>query len=234
MRRWLTLFIFMLLLSILGWWVYDSPAFRVADFTMTGLSEVGRNDVLNQLGQVEGKHFAEVMLSQPVERLLQHPRIKDAQVSVQFPSRLYISIQERQSIALLPYHNNYLSVDEEGRILQLLTTPVNNLPLITGLQLPLLTVGEAIPSTPNSMAAMKVLQQMSPEDRQRVDYIDVSNAVRVMIKMSGYSNLIDVGEGAYLNGSLDYLFKILKYLQERDMTEGNILIGEKTISYCAP
>ena len=237
MRKWLSTTLVVVCVGFLCWWIYSAPLFRVHEYTVTGINQLSRNEVVVQLGNVEGMHFITAYFQPLAEKVQQHHRIKAAQVSIQFPGILHISVQERVPIVAIPFHNSYLIVDEEGYVLDIQPT-LSTLPSLTGLHIPLVSLGERIPLTPNFLAGVRVLQQLDSAIIQRLDYVDVDNALRVLLRMDGYETLIDVGDGfvtsTAMSQNMAYIFEILKYLQDEGRSAGVLYVSERSISYSAP
>ena len=235
MRRSLVMLITVGLLVGIGWWLYSAPVFRSIELAITGLETLGEADIYNHLNITRDKHLFELMMDQPQALLLKHPRIGSATVQVQLPARLMISIKERRPIALLPYHGNFLCIDNEGKVTQLLTgsTQSSDLPLMIGLRLPIITVGDQLPNSPNLQAGLRVLSQLGILYQKQLAEIDVSSAMQVMLR-SQDNVLIDVGEGLELAGKSAQLLDALSYVRQNNLHNGIILVGKEIITYCAP
>jgi len=237
MRKWLSIILTALCVGLLCWWVHSAPLFRVHEYTVTGINQLSRNEVVAQLGNVEGMHFINVLFQPLEEKVQQHHRVRSAQVSIQLPGRLHISVQERVPVVAIPFHNSYLIVDEEGYVLDV-QSALSTLPTMTGLHIPLVSLGERIPLTPNFLAGIRVLQQLDSVISQRLDYIDVESAMRVLLRMNGYETLIDVGDGfvtsTAMSQNMAHIFEILKYLQDEGRSAGILYISERSVSYSAP
>jgi len=219
-----------------GWWIQGSPSFRVSSFGIIGVQSLSKAEIVQQLGEIEGRHILLVMLNRPADRLLLHPRVKEARVAFHYPSHLQVEITERTPIALIPYYNHFLVVDEEGRVLDLLTSissRTSSLPLVTGLNLPLLSVGETVTVTPNFLAAVRVILHLDPQVLLQTVEIDVSSALQVILRSSD-NITIDVGEGHSLNGMSSNLLLLLEYLRGEQSFEGQILMEDGVFVYCAP
>ena len=235
MRRSLVMLIIVGLLVGIGWWVYSAPVFRSIELAITGLETLGEADIYNHLNITRDKHLFELIIDQPQALLLKHPRIGSATVQVQLPARLMISIKERRPIALLPYHGNFLCIDNEGKVTQLLTgsTQSSDLPLMIGLRLPIIAVGDQLPNSPNLQAGLRVLSQLGILYQKQLAEIDVSSAMQVMLR-SQDNVLIDVGEGMELAGKSAQLLDALSYVRQNNLHNGVILVGKEIITYCAP
>ncbi|MCL2498657.1 MAG: FtsQ-type POTRA domain-containing protein [Symbiobacteriaceae bacterium] len=227
------LFLVFLALSLVGWGVIEAPGLHVVSINISGTNTLTRREVLQQLGEVEGWHFTRLWVQNPALRLVLHPKIKEASLSLEFPSTLNIAIQERTPLALIPYYNAFLCIDVEGKVIDLVATPrwsEGPLPLLTGLVLPLVTVGEFLPMNPCLVAGIRVLSQLGAEHRIQFAEVDITSPFRVILRSSD-NIIIDVGEGYDLYLKSNYLLEVLAYVRSANLTGGKILVGQDTITY---
>ncbi|MFY9944177.1 MAG: FtsQ-type POTRA domain-containing protein [Desulfobacterales bacterium] len=137
--------------------------FRGSRIVVQGTDRLGAEDVLAQSEIHLGDNILAVNLRLVRGKLLAHPWIADAQVRRDLPDEICIRIQEQQPLAILEVGRKFL-LNAAGEIFKA-WEPEDpaDLPLITGLALSDVSVGDA-PRSPPFAAVMEILQiQEDPE-----------------------------------------------------------------------
>lgn len=114
-----------------------SSGITVKDVYLQGRVRVTNDEIMDLLKPYEGKSFFQIPLDQLHAQILELPWVKSATVFRQFPSALYISIVEREPIALWQTENGYFPVDKEGAMIDSRDISFSYLPLIVGEDAPL-------------------------------------------------------------------------------------------------
>jgi cell division protein FtsQ len=117
----------------------DSPLFEVRKVTITGISRIAEEEIIELAGLGAGMSTWQLSLGRVRRMIEAHPRVLRARVSRDLPSGIVIAVVERPVAALLPYYASFLEVDEQGRVLGLAET-LPMVPVITGVE-----VGRALP-----------------------------------------------------------------------------------------
>jgi len=122
-------------------------------------------DVVNSSGIRPGQHLFEIKPYFIAEKLQKHPAIKKADIRLKYPNEIYLFISEYQPVAILnisknttfinsesPSKKNYILIGYDQRLLkqltidQLLNSPHNRLPLVSGLKLKSFQLGSLLNS----------------------------------------------------------------------------------------
>jgi cell division protein FtsQ len=110
-----------------------AAGFRVDEIVITGRSHVPQDQILKRLGAAHGASIFSVDLEEAKAALLEIPRLKEARVSRRLPSRIVVSIAEREPVALWQYNKKISLIDADGVILSSDNLDAyGDLPLVVG------------------------------------------------------------------------------------------------------
>lgn len=134
------LFGFLLVLALYSF--SQSAFFRVKTVKITGLERVTADEVQRATGISPGVNYWRVDRREAASNLEALLRVKGAAVTRVFPDEVVIEIQERKLVAVIPFRDTFLELDETGIILGFLDNLVEvGVPVITGLEPSNLAVG---------------------------------------------------------------------------------------------
>lgn len=150
------------------------PYFRLAQIEISGMEIVKEEEATHLLQEPLGKPMVFLLASPKKERLMQHPWIKEAEITYVFPNRMEIAIVEREILAYLPYYGNLMAVSADGTAL----TICQDLPrlelLFSGLELPFLAIGEKIPGAELMQDLQEIVAKMDDHFKDMVSEIRYS------------------------------------------------------------
>lgn len=181
----LTLASFVLLVAVLL--VLVSPLFGVREIVVEGTRVLSATQV-RELARVRpGQSIVLLDEARIRERLLLHPRILRAEVKREWPARVIIRVTEREAVALLPAGSIFLALDQAG-IPFGLADPAKEkeLPIITGLELPIPTMGVPLthPELKVALAAVTALPAALAGKVAEVHVTGEGPAARVRLYLS--------------------------------------------------
>ncbi len=114
-------------------WVTTSPRFAVHRVEFAGLERVDDAAVGRIVADLEGQNIVLAPLETYEARLESHPRIADARLRRVFPDRIAVEVTEREPVALV-FTDTFYEVDRDGMVMPPDdTTPLLDLPVISGL-----------------------------------------------------------------------------------------------------
>lgn len=159
-----------------------SDAFRIAEVTVTGTEVLTAEEVRRLTGLDRARLVWEVWPWRLEGKLLAHPRVGAADVSIRWPNRVRVAVEERRPVLyLVEGRSSYVEVDAGGRVLGVDATPrAGGEPLVTGLGLPPLRAGER-PWHPLLRRAVAVAAALGPAGRARISEIHLSPAGEVIL-----------------------------------------------------
>lgn len=159
-----------------------SDVFRIGEVTVSGTEVLTAEEVRRLTGLDRARLVWEVWPWRLEGRLLGHPRVGAADVSIRWPNRVRVTVEERRPVVyLLQGRSAYVEVDADGRVLGVVGTPrAGGEPLVTGLDLPPLRAGER-PGHPLLRRAVAVAAALGPAGRARMSEIHLSPAGEVIL-----------------------------------------------------
>jgi cell division protein FtsQ len=94
----------------------DSDRYRVEFIEITGTNRASEDEIVEYSGIRSGAPIFSIGPKRAAERIVEHPRVKDAQVAVTVPNLVSIRVVEREPLALVVFDKAY-ELDSEGVIL---------------------------------------------------------------------------------------------------------------------
>lgn len=110
----------LLLVLVAGYAFLQSPFWRVTEVEVRGATTLTPGEVVEWAGLTGGLQLWQVDPGRVEQRLAQHPRIEGARVTRRWPHTLLIELKEREPVAYLRYHGQWLVLDRDGRVIGLL------------------------------------------------------------------------------------------------------------------
>jgi len=180
-RRMIWLVLLLLLLSLLS--LFCLPIFRLSELTIVGNVKADINEIYYVLGEPIGKPLIQLRLQPLQAKLIKTAWIAEAKIRYILPNKMQITITEREIMAYIPYHGNYLAISKDGIALEILTQlPANGqVILLTGIELPFLGVGDRIPDDTDIQRVKLLIDQMSNSFKSLVAEIKLTEARYITI-----------------------------------------------------
>ena len=172
------MFAFLAILLLLFFWqMVRAPWFlAVRDVEVKQLSTLSPWEVEQIAGVYRGASLLQVDTRQMQLRLEADQRILRAEVRRRLPNKLVITIWENVGIAAIPYFNSWLEVNQEGCVLAVTNQFASlNLPIVTGLQLGVVTVGEFLEDQSAWQIASACLTQLPPSLLAQISEVNVED-----------------------------------------------------------
>ena len=94
--------------------------FRIEEIVVRGNSGVVTQEILARADVKPGTHILEIDRDGIVERLLENPFIKSAQVDYSMPDTLLITVEERKLAAVIRQYDKTICIDHDGLVLNIL------------------------------------------------------------------------------------------------------------------
>lgn len=175
----------LLMAVVAGFALYRSPVLRVDEVQVTGNSRLTPERVL-EAAQIDHGDFRWLHMGSAVTaRLKREPWIETAKARWSL-THLEIEVTERQPLSLVPYQGKWLSLDEEGVILDLVESPsAMKLPVVAGARPERALRGDQL-SDPSLGDALLLLKFMSEPFRNQVAEVQVeSDRTLVLFMVQG-------------------------------------------------
>jgi len=167
-RRRVVFFRLVLLLTLIV--IAISYAFK-ADFFTIGLINIEGNSVLTNNLIVNasrinlGENIFRIKTSDSKNEIESLPYIKNVRIKRKLPDTINIAIEERVAVVQIKTLANYILIDDEGFILEIIDNRVDNLPCFVGFEIKDIKPGTNI--NQNDLG-LKVMDFVSEEDVLRI------------------------------------------------------------------
>ncbi len=145
--------IFILILSLSLVFLLYAPIFNIKAIEVEGSSRYTTENIIETSGVIYGENgfrklrmkpeaILELRLLDSEEKISKLPYVKSCTVRIAFPDRIEIQITEREPAAYIVYFDNYLTVDDQGYVLEAGNTePPKGLKEIRGIDFKKYTIG---------------------------------------------------------------------------------------------
>jgi len=196
-----------------------APFFRLERLTVEGNKHLSEAQVMLDTGVEPGESRWRNPADEVRRRLLQEPWVADAKVAWHLGGELHVQLLERQPLALLHYHNLYLSVDNDGYVLDLVPAlPGSRLPLISGVQVPPVLRGDEI-KDPGLAAALQALGQLRPEWSARVAEVTTNPDTYMTLYLTGAleGTQVKLGRSDRLEEKIGVLLSLWQLAEEKKL-----------------
>jgi cell division protein FtsQ len=185
---------------------------------VSGFDRLSRQQIVDQADIHSGRNIFSINLTTARKRLLAHPWIEDAEVSREIPSGLSIRIKEYAPLAIIDMNHRFL-IDKSGTIFKEWDeNDPSDLPVITGLGIADLKVGDGPFSRPFSaiMSVFKLGRENgSTIPIDQIDRIDVDRDIGLTLHVKNRTETIHLGYHDYPS-KYKLLEKVLVYFQNKD------------------
>ncbi|MFO7153538.1 MAG: FtsQ-type POTRA domain-containing protein [Caldicoprobacter oshimai] len=171
------LFLLLFLLAVLVAMAYiGTEVFQVKKITVIGNQNIKEADIIRIAGIPLGQNIFKIDREQIRERIESNPLLKVLSIDFKYPNEIVINVEERKSVAAIPYLGSYVVIDVEGYVMEI----HDNLedmpyPLVQGLGLRGCTVGK--PLSVADSYQMKALSRVLDEVYKQQLEEDISEII---------------------------------------------------------
>lgn len=206
------------------------PVFYINDVVVTGIENLKEEQIISTVGlNNKTTNIFAFNSIKAKETLKQNPYIEDVKIIKNLPESIAFEITERKIRGYIPYMSSYLYINDDGRVIDVQTSYVKQLPVVIGLNFSKFTLGEILEV--DNKEAFDVVVQLSKlmtkyEILEDVIKVDVSKPEDLHL----YVNNIDVLFGTFedLNWKMSTLNEIIKKIPEEDKGFLDISNSNKT------
>jgi len=171
-------------------------------------------------GLYPGVNIWKVDRDAAAEKISQLPRVETVTIELQLPDTLLISIQEKETMGLIPYQGNYIQVAADGSVIGTEADATPELPLISGVQSFNLAT-QRIEDRLEKETLSKVLRAIISQEQVAIKQIDISQERLFVLTGEGVS--VNMGQALELEKKLESLAQILPYVNSHfDTSKGFI------------
>ncbi len=196
------------LVLLAGTAVMFSPVFTVKEIRLEHSKNFTTTELADEIGLAKGDNMILFSRLRAENILKKNPYIQHADLIMELPSTMVISLTERKVRAYIPYMDSYLYIDEEGRVLDIQDTYEPGLPLVEGLQFSEFHLGDIIEV--ENAESLRIMLQIS----QMVEKYDFKNT-EVTLDVSDHQNIHGhVGNVQVLLGTMDNMDQKIRTIAE--------------------
>lgn len=211
-------------------YICTSPYFSIQQIIVNGEKKLTDIEVLNMARIDIGMNILTINLKEASKRIEQHPWIENAQLKRKLPQNIFISITERDPIAMINLDRLYL-IDKQGIIFKEIgPEDVLNVPILTGLESSVLAANESVSKRLIEKAltvmdeinrkkalSMNELSEINMDPHSGLTIFTMEDAIQIKLGFNDYGR------------KLDRLKKVMADLQNRykKVDYINLVYGEK-------
>jgi cell division septal protein FtsQ len=147
-----------------GWWAAQQPLpelsyFQVSEIEIRGNDHVATQEILSRLGLSEPVNILQLDMKALAARVMTHPWVRNASIQRHLPSRLIVTIEEREAVAVLSMGKTYLLSADAVILEAVQRPPAQALPTIRAQWKPKVRVGEHL-SEPRIVRGLALLEAL--------------------------------------------------------------------------
>jgi cell division septal protein FtsQ len=103
-------------LAVLGWLVYESPLLQIESVSVTGTQNLDPAVVAEASG-LKGQNVLQIDSAAAKSRLLALPAVKDVSISMRWPGRVVVRVEEREAWGYWQVKEQPYVIDADGVVL---------------------------------------------------------------------------------------------------------------------
>ncbi|NMB24321.1 MAG: FtsQ-type POTRA domain-containing protein [Firmicutes bacterium] len=162
---------FMVLMLVIGMYgFFHSPFFSVESIQASGSSYTVEK-LARVAGIEEGTSLLRLNVELAAKRLEEEPIIYRAIVRRHLPNLVFIEIEERTPVAMVPHGSEFWGVAVDGTVLGRVDIAGVSLPIITGVDASLLAIGRR--NLSELVIATTMLEGLTPAIRDQISEVNV-------------------------------------------------------------
>ena len=188
-------------------WITGTPAFRVAQVTVSGNERLSRGEVLALVDGLQGLNILGVDLAEWQDRLLGSTWVEEATLRRVLPGTIEVAIRERRPIAIGRVGQTLYLVDAHGVVVDEYGPAYVDLdlPMVDGLS----GRGQARGAIDEARITLagRVIASLAghPDLMSKVSLIDVTGAHDAVVMLEGDTAMLHLGEDAFAERLQQYL-----------------------------
>lgn len=206
-----------LLVVVAGALFLFSPVFAIKEIRLENSEQFTASELAESIGLSTGDNLFFFRRSKAEKTLEQNPYIKEADLIMELPDTMVISLTERKVRAYVPYMGSYLYIDEEGRILDIQKTYTQGLPIVNGLQFSEFQLGEVLEvDNPDALHVMLQISQILQkyDMTEMVVELNVSNPNDIYAQVNRVT--VHLGTLDNMDQKILNLEKVMQTIPEED------------------
>ncbi len=177
--------------SLLGISLLFLPIWYITDINVVGNHYYNVSEILKVAELEKGMHPLSINKKAATKAIATLPFIEKAQVSYKFPNKITIEVEEQRPIGYVTFHDSYLCLNGDGKVLEQSKEKRLKLPVLEGLSFEYFTIGDILGQ--NNEEKIQIMNEMirvldKYNFTEKIDSIDLSNLEQIHL----YVNKLDV------------------------------------------
>jgi len=206
-----------------------SPIFNVTDIQVTGNNKINSETIVS-LSQLQiGQNIFRFNKNKVINEIKTNAYVENANIKRKIPSKIEITIEEREQNYNVEFLNGYAYINNQGYILEISEQKLD-LPVIMGINTPQEQIIEGNRLNDEDLEKLETVIQImnickSYELDKKVSSIDITNKSDYIMYMEEEKKTIHLGNDSNLSNKMLYVPSILKENQGKEGTiylNGNI------------
>ena len=206
-----------------------SPIFNVTDIQVTGNNKINSETIVS-LSQLQiGQNIFRFNKNKVINEIKTDAYVENANIKRKIPSKIEITIEEREQNYNVEFLNGYAYINNQGYILEISEQKLD-LPVIMGINTPQEQIIEGNRLNDEDLEKLETVIQImnickSYELDKKVSSIDITNKSDYIMYMEEEKKTIHLGNDSNLSNKMLYVPSILKENQGKEGTiylNGNI------------
>ncbi|NLX90088.1 MAG: FtsQ-type POTRA domain-containing protein [Firmicutes bacterium] len=197
------------------------PCFDIREISINGLDKLSADEICAAAGLQEGMNIWKISTPEIREKVASLPRVAEVRVEKKLPGSIVIFVEEKQPVAMIPYHSSYLELAGDGLIIGICDEYKGELPLINGLSWGRMDVGMIIPDRPRGEIVEKFLEALAASPSLPLAEINVNNTQQIIV-YTWEGMEVWLGNAEDLNEKLEVLQQLHRFFLagENELQEG--------------
>lgn len=140
------IFIMLLFIALIISFFLFTPFFNINKVTVLGNEAVETQEIVNKSGIKSGMNIFRADVKGAKKNLLSFTMLDDIKIKRKLPGKIEIVVTETYPQIIIPYMTGFVSVNEKGKVIQLMDKipEDNKLPLISGVEIETAKAGEQL------------------------------------------------------------------------------------------
>lgn len=213
-RDYKKLFTFFLLLAIIAAVALFTPIFNIKSIDVVGNQKFTKDEIISMSGIPIGQNIFKINYFKVKDDILSNSYIEKVKISRLYPNRVRLKIEERKPVAYFEYMNSYLTIDKNGRVLDLVNSLEGvEIPTIMGIRFKDYKLGDFLNINEEDKPKFDILKECLNESivnnlANLINKIDLSDINKVT--MWAYKDKYEI---KLVDGQkIPYKFKMLEAL----------------------
>lgn len=184
--RWLVVFGLLGALGAGGWFGYRSQAMELKRVEVVGNDNVSADDIVDESGLKDGMHLLHLSTSKTARMIEGISWVASARVERILPSKVRITIREREPAAVALVSGRQMLIDRDGVVLSEGARP---LPSLTGLPVETVTPGERL-ALGQIRHVFAILDSLDPEIEGELRSVDAPSVDRITLVLDDSTQIL--------------------------------------------